>query len=61
MRKHEGMKHMKRFRPSTENICFVRTGLYKTNILGAENRDFASYLFITFMTWMGTRHVKAKT
>ena len=52
MKKHEDMKHMKRFRPFTENICFVRPGLYKTNISWAENRVFASYLFILFLTWV---------
>ncbi len=52
MKKHEDMKHMKRFGPSTENICFVRPGLYKTNISGAKTRVFASYLFILFMTWV---------
>lgn len=49
MKKHEGMKDMKRFWPSTENICFVVEILRKTNFIWDTFRYFASFCFITFM------------
>jgi hypothetical protein len=33
--KHEGMKRMKAIWRGTAKLCFVRSGLYKTNFTGA--------------------------